>query len=332
MPVNAGPVTGVSLIMTTQTRLDGGAQRVLARLLLRVTGAGLLIASAGVHLDLYATGYRTIPTIGWLFLIQVVAGFVLGLVVLATGRRLLAAAAALFALLTLGGYLLSVQVGLFGFREVRTTAGITAGLLEVLAFAPLAVLAVTQRAPIWRWRLRHERHGSSQEVPPQARNWRVGLVSATVTGRQAGIGAAVVSVIALGLMAGVLAGAVGGTGGISGGQAAVGSALRTNSVGGRMLLANADGRTVYYFAADSPGKSTCYDDCALYWTPVAGPLTAGPGVTGKLGTIRRKGGELQETYNDRPLYTYVGDSGPAQTNGNDIDLNGGYWYDLPVSG
>jgi predicted lipoprotein with Yx(FWY)xxD motif len=127
------------------------------------------------------------------------------------------------------------------------------------------------------------------------------------------------------------AGAVGGTGGISGGQA-VGSALRTNSVGARALLANADGRTVYYFAADSPGKTTCYGGCALYWTPVADPLTAGPGVTGKLGTIRRNGGKLQETYNRRPLYTYVGDNGPAQTNGNNINLNGGYWYDLPVSG
>jgi hypothetical protein len=60
MPVNAGPVTGVLLIMTTQPRLAGGAQQLLARLLLRVTAAGLLIASAGVHLDLYATGYRTI--------------------------------------------------------------------------------------------------------------------------------------------------------------------------------------------------------------------------------------------------------------------------------
>lgn len=153
-------------------------------------------------------------------------------------------------------------------------------------------------------------------------------MSAAVTGRQAGIGAAAVSVIALGLMAGVLADA----GGIPGGQAAAGSALRANSVGGRILLANADGRTVYYFAADSPGKTTCYGDCALYWTPVGGPLTAGPGVTGKLATIRRKGGKLQETYDGRPLYTYVGDNGPAQSNGNDINLNGGYWYDLPVSG
>ena len=34
------------------------------RLGLRVAGAGLLAATAAIHLDLYLTGYRTIPTIG----------------------------------------------------------------------------------------------------------------------------------------------------------------------------------------------------------------------------------------------------------------------------
>ena len=29
--------------------------------MLRVAGAGLLIATAAIHLDLYVTGYRTIP-------------------------------------------------------------------------------------------------------------------------------------------------------------------------------------------------------------------------------------------------------------------------------
>src|SRR6478752_8639923 len=112
--------------------------------ILRVAGSGLLIATAAIHLDLYLTGYRTIPTIGWLFLLQVIAAFGLGLAVLAipsrlvTLSRLAAAAGAGFALATLGGYLLSVWIGLFGFKEVRTTAGIVAGLIEVAAFAVLA--------------------------------------------------------------------------------------------------------------------------------------------------------------------------------------------------
>src|SRR6478735_8194168 len=56
--------------------------------ILRVAGSGLLIATAAIHLDLYLTGYRTIPTIGWLFLLQVIAAFGLGLAVLAIPRRL----------------------------------------------------------------------------------------------------------------------------------------------------------------------------------------------------------------------------------------------------
>ncbi|HEX5113979.1 MAG TPA: hypothetical protein VFW65_02155 [Pseudonocardiaceae bacterium] len=284
-------------------------------------GAGLLIASAGVHLDLYVTGYRTIPTIGWLFLVQVIVGLVLGLAVLVSGRRLVAAAGALFALATLGGFLITVQFGLFGFREVRTTAGIVAGIFDVLAFAALAVVALMPRTGQPR---------APHAAAAVATRW-LGPVAAGVTARQAGIGAGVVSAVAFGLLAGVLAGALGGTGVISDGQAA-GGMLRTNDVGGKTLLANAAGRTVYYFAADSVGKTTCYGSCAVYWTPVAGPLAAGPGVTGKLGTIKRTDGIVQETYGGHPLYTYVGDSGPAQTNGNNINLNGGFWYYLPVSG
>ncbi len=113
------------------------------RIGLRVAGAGLLAATGGIHLDLYLTGYRSVPTIGWLFLLQVIAAFGLALAVLVSGSRLAAAAGAGFALSTLGGYLLSVWVGLFGFKEVRTTAGIVAGVIEIAAFAALAALALT---------------------------------------------------------------------------------------------------------------------------------------------------------------------------------------------
>jgi hypothetical protein len=38
-----------------------------------MVGSGLLIATAAINLDLYLTGYRTIPAIGRLFLLQVIA-------------------------------------------------------------------------------------------------------------------------------------------------------------------------------------------------------------------------------------------------------------------
>ena len=110
---------------------------------LRISGAVLLAVSAGIHLDLYLTGYRKIPTIGWLFLLQVIVGFMLTIAALVTRSRLAAAASAALALSTLGAYLLAVWIGLFGFKEIRTRAGLAAGLIEVAAFATLALAAVT---------------------------------------------------------------------------------------------------------------------------------------------------------------------------------------------
>ena len=48
------------------------------RVLLDVLGLGLLIATGAIHLDVYLTGYRMIPAISRLFLLQVIAAFGLG--------------------------------------------------------------------------------------------------------------------------------------------------------------------------------------------------------------------------------------------------------------
>lgn len=266
-------------------------------------GAALLIASAAIHLDLYLTGYRTIPVIGWMFLLQVIAGFALAAGVLATLRRVdsLAAQAAalggaLFALATLGGYLLSLRFGLFGFREVQTTAGIVAGLIEIAAFVCLAFVVL----PLFSL-------GRLRAFRPMALR-----------------GAGAVAVIAVALLAADFATAPGGgTASSAGGQV-----LHTGSVKGVSVLTDSHGKTLYWFAPDTTHSSACYGECVAYWPPVYGTPTAGPGVSGKLGTITRTDGKLQATYNGRPLYTYVGDSGPGQASGNDIDINGGYWYEV----
>jgi predicted lipoprotein with Yx(FWY)xxD motif len=69
----------------------------------------------------------------------------------------------------------------------------------------------------------------------------------------------------------------------------------------------------------------------VYWPPVAGPLRAASSVPGRLGTISRPGGGLQETYDGHPLYTYAGDSGPGQAHGNNLNLNGGVWHEVVVA-
>jgi predicted lipoprotein with Yx(FWY)xxD motif len=280
---------------------------------LRVAGAALLAVSAGIHLDLYLTGYRSIPTIGWLFLLQVIVGFALAAAVLVTRSRLAAAAGAGFALATLGGYLLSVRIGLFGFTEVRTTAGIAAGLIEVAAFATLALAAVA--GPV------REAAG-----PASAGDRMLAWVQAAGRVVVAAVGAvSVLAVVLLGV-------AVAGAGGPAPAAAQASVTVKTATIGGVAVLTNAKGLTLYWFAPDTPTMSKCTGDCAAYWPPVTGTPKAGPGVTGRLGTIKRPDGSVQATYDGHPLYTYVGDSGPGQANGNNLNLNGGLWYEVRVSG
>lgn len=287
---------------------DGPAPDRLIRLALRLAGGGLLIATAAIHLDLYLTGYRSIPTIGWLFLLQIIAAFALGAAVLVTGSWLIAAAGAGFAVATLGGYLLTLWIGLFGFTEVRTTAGIVAGVIEVAAFAALAGLAFLS--------VRRSASVGGHRAGPSAGALGNGRVAAAV---------GAVSVVALAVLVGSVA---------SAGPAApaTAGALKTASVGGATVVTNAKGLTLYWFVPDTATKSACYGTCAVYWPPVAGPATAGSGVTGTLATITRSDGSVQAVYDGHPLYTYVGDTAPGQANGNGINLNGGVWHEVTPSG
>jgi predicted lipoprotein with Yx(FWY)xxD motif len=285
---------------------------------LRVTGAGLLIAAAAIHLDLYLTGYRSIPAIGGLFLLQVIVGFIVGAVVLFTGSRLAAAVGAVFALATLGGYLLSVWAGLFGFKEVRTTAGIAAGVVEVAAFAVLAAMAARPRAAT-RPPRPHTFGG-----PPAA--W----VDAGAPGATAAIG--IVTVVAAVLLGVAVAGANGPASSAPSAGASVSTVLKTTTINGTTVLTNSKGFTLYWFAPDTPAKSVCNGACAQYWPPVIGKPAAGPGVTGRLGTISRSDGSAQATYNGHPLYTYIADTDPGQAKGNNLNLYGGLWREVTVPG
>jgi predicted lipoprotein with Yx(FWY)xxD motif len=276
----------------------------------------LLVATAAIHLDLYLTGFRTIPTIGPLFLFQVIVGFALALAILAAPfipltRRpavdaSIAAVGAGYAIATLGGYLLSLWVGLFGFHEIRTTAGTVAGIIEIAAFGVLLGLAVLVLEPQWPGRLAPVR---SLAAPVVSVLTAAAAVVFAVSVATASSGQAVPAT-------------AGGT-----------AALRTTTIGGVSVLTNSSGRTLYWFAPDTPSKSVCYGTCAAYWPPVIGNPAAGPGVTlSKVATIARTDGSIQVTYAGHPLYTYIGDTAPGQANGNDINLNGGFWHEVPAAG
>jgi predicted lipoprotein with Yx(FWY)xxD motif len=279
---------------------------------LRLAGAGLLAATGAIHLDLYLTGYRSIPTLGPLFLLQVIAAFGLAAAVLASGSRLIAAAGAGFALATLGGYLLSVWIGLFGFKEIRTTAGTVAGVIEVAAFAALAALAA---APAHRG----QQAGPAAPGGPPLARLQAGLPGAGPAVAGLSVAALVVFGISVGLAGGPAPTPASG-------------ALKTATIGGVTVLTNASGFTLYWFAPDTATRSACYGTCAGYWPPVTETPAAGPGVTGTLATIKRTDGTTQVTYDGHPLYTYVGDTAPGQAFGNNLNLNGGLWHEMTVPG
>ena len=101
------------------------------------------------------------------------------------------------------------------------------------------------------------------------------------------------------------------------------------------VLVDPEGRTLYVFAPDSRGHSTCTGSCESYWPPVPGADAkrgATAAVTATLGTIKRADGSSQLTADGYPVYTYVGDHAEGQSNGQGTNLSGGLWWVVSPSG
>ena len=84
-----------------------------------VAGGVLLVCSAAIHFHLWGetNGYRSIATIGPLFLLQSIAGLVVGIGVVAVRRVWAALIGIGFSLATVTGFLLAVTHGVFGFKD-----------------------------------------------------------------------------------------------------------------------------------------------------------------------------------------------------------------------
>ena len=182
-------------------------------------------------------------------------------------------------------------MGLFGFTEVRTTAGIVAAIIDVAAFAVLATA----------------------------------VVIALDLGRRALQATAAAAVVGLALTGAFVA--TPKTQPVASG----GQVLKATTIGGQNLLTNAQGVHPLLVRPGQPGQ------VRLLWV-MRCLLAAGgrthrpePGVTGTIATIKRTDGTTQATYDGHPLYTYIGDNAPGQDGGNNINLNGGLWHDVPVA-
>ena len=106
-------------------------------------GGGMLVWSAAIHYHLWSEpdGYRSIATIGPLFLLQSIAGLVIGVGIVVV-RRLWAALLGIgFAAATVAGFLVSVTHGLFGFKESWLAPFATEAFAIEVAASVLLVIA-----------------------------------------------------------------------------------------------------------------------------------------------------------------------------------------------
>src|SRR6202020_850190 len=122
-------------------------------LALTATGAGFLVWSGVIHLELWSDGYKDISVIGPLFLVQGIASIVLAVAIVAFRWLALLVAGAVTGVATAVGLLLTVYVGLFGYTEslavpyaVLSLAGEFTAAFVLLVGAVLLALAAPARA------------------------------------------------------------------------------------------------------------------------------------------------------------------------------------------
>ena len=132
-----------------------------------------------------------------------------------------------------------------------------------------------------------------------------------------------------------LAAAVSLAAGASGSSSPAAAVVATGRSSLGRILVDATGRSLYLFEKDARGRSACSATCATYWPPLLtrGKPTARAGARATLlGTIRRADGTTQVTYAGHPVYRYLADARPGQTNGQDSHTFGAAWYVLSPTG
>jgi predicted lipoprotein with Yx(FWY)xxD motif len=91
------------------------------------------------------------------------------------------------------------------------------------------------------------------------------------------------------------------------------------------ILTDANGKALYFFAADAKGTSECTGSCETVW-PVfyAEDATLPSGIAAAdVATITRADGKKQTTFKGWPLYYYAADAAVADVKGDGI---GGNWF------
>jgi len=98
------------------------------------------------------------------------------------------------------------------------------------------------------------------------------------------------------------------------------------------ILVGAGNMTLYLYTKDTKDTVTCVDQCLDKWPPLVtqGKPVVGAGVDATMvGTTLLPNGSKIVTYNHQPLYYWVGDANPGDTNGQGV---GSVWYVVSPAG
>jgi len=108
--------------------------------------------------------------------------------------------------------------------------------------------------------------------------------------------------------------------------------VKTMKVGGKTILVNRRGMTLYHLSVERKGHFICKDStCLSLWKPLVVRRGVKPSGVKSLGTVKRPDGRLQVAYKGGPLYTFVQDRKPGDTKGNGF-RDVGVWRIVTIAG
>ena len=110
------------------------------------------------------------------------------------------------------------------------------------------------------------------------------------------------------------------------------SVVKTMKVGGKTILVNRRGMTLYHLSVERKGHFICKDStCLSLWKPLVVAKGMTPTGAKSLSVVKRPDGRRQVAYKGGPLYTFVEDHKPGDMKGNGFK-DVGVWRVVTVAG
>ena len=130
----------------------------------------------------------------------------------------------------------------------------------------------------------------------------------------------------------IVAALIGALAARSGGNSSRKAVVKTMKVGGKTILVNRRGMTLYHLSVERRGHFICTTGaCLAEWHPLVVARGVTPTGVKSLSLVKRPDGRRQVAYKGGPLYTFDEDKKPGDTNGNGFK-DVGTWHVIAVAG